>query len=145
MDGTRLLAQGEPLTLTDGRQVSIRYGMRSLLELERRFGGLAAVQGAISQDGTGPMIEPSLQLISCGLLHEHDGNGAPLTPDRLAELLPADGYQRAVETAAKAMHEAFPTPAQGELASGAANGSPGPSGTTPRPSSSDAPTTSGGV
>ncbi len=143
MDGARLLAEGEPLELLDGSTVRVRFGMRSLLELERRFGGLAAVQSSISQDGTGAMIEPSFQLLACGLLHEHDRNGAPLTAERLADLLHPNDFQRAVETAAKAMGEAFPTPAQ-DGPGKAAVGSPGPSGTTPAPSPSGAAPTSSG-
>lgn len=145
MDGTRLLAEGEPLLLLNDHKVQIRYGMRSLLELERRFGGLAAVQGSISDDGTGPMVEPSLQLLACGLLHEHDGSGAPLTVDRIAELLPPDSFQVAVQTAAKAMEQAFPTPAQDESSGVASASSPGPSGTTPAPSPSGAASGSSGA
>lgn len=146
-DGARLLAAGEPITLANGHTVNVRYGMRSLLELERRFGGLAHVQSAISDDGTGAMVEPSLQLVTCGLLHEHDGNGAPLTVDRLAELLPPELFQTAVQTAARAMEGAFPTPAAAAPAAAApaSDGFPGQSGTTPRPSSSDALTMSGGA
>ena len=137
----KLVAEGKPLTLTDGSVVQIKYGMRSLLELERRFGGLSQIQTAISDDGTGKMVEPSLQLLSCGLLHAHDAQGAPLTVDKLADLLAPADFQEAVQTAAAAMSEAFPTPA---AAPAAPEPSPGAPGTTAPPSPSAEPTSSSG-
>jgi hypothetical protein len=142
---TQLAAEGEPLTLTNGHQVRIRYGMKSLMRLEDTFGGLKNI--AVDTDGTKPIIGPLMDLLACGLLHEHDGQGAPLTREHLAELVDPKDFQRVLETAGKALSDAFPTlqaPAALAAPEAPTQAFPGPSGTTSAPSSTDAPITTSG-
>lgn len=150
--GTQLAADGTKLTLPSGHVVRVRYGFRALLALEQHFGGLANIQAAVSQNAEGAALQPLVHMLAAGLLREHDGTGAPLTYDRLADVLdetpPAQVQPfltAAGEAVAAAMAEAFPPASkdaegndQGQTAS------PGPTGTTPPPSSSDAPTTPSG-
>lgn len=137
--------EGEPLQLLDGRTVHVKYGMRGLMRLEDAFGSLAAVQTQISQDGTGAVFTPAMKLLACGLLHEHDGAGAPLSdPERLADLIAPERFQDAVSAAGRALQRAFPNaPQVGAAETAPEQPSRGESGTTSAPSSSDAPMMSG--
>lgn len=107
MSAARLAAEGQPITLNNDRIVRVRYSMKSLLRLEDVFGGLGNIN--IDTDGKTPMIGPMFNLLAAGLLHEHDGNGAPLTADRLADLIDPLDFQAVSEVAGKALAEAFPT------------------------------------
>lgn len=145
--------QGEPLALTDGRTVHVKYGMRGLMQIEQTFGSLGAVQGAVSQDGSGQVFTPALKLLAAGLIGQHDGNGAPLNDvDRLADLIDPAAFQDAVSAAGKALVAAFPNAPQvgatteAEVASPTTTAPPfpGPTGTTPPPSPLAEQTPSGG-
>lgn len=139
--GQRLAAEGRTITLNNGHPVTIRYGMKSLLRLEEMFGSL----GAIDTSSTDvPIISNVLKLMSAGLIHEHDGQGAPLTVDRLADLLDPKDFQALGEIAATALGEAFPTQTAVAAVPDASD-SPGTTGTTQPPSPSDAPTSSSGA
>lgn len=134
----RIVYTGEPIELLSGRVVSVKYGMRSLMELERRFGGLGKVQSSISTDGSGASIEPTLQLVSAGLLHEHGENGAPLTVEQLADELDPAKLQEYVAAAGRALTRAFPQqPVVADAADvpqqAASTGSPSTPGTTSAP------------
>lgn len=139
--GPRLAAEGRTINLSNGHPVTIRYGMKSLLRLEEMFGSLSAID---TSSDKAPIIGNVLRLMSAGLLHEHDGEGAPLTVDRLADLLAPQDFQRLGEIAAQALGEAFPTQTA-EAAETAPGDSLGMTGTTPPPSPSDAPTSSSGA
>ena len=133
-DAARLAAPGFPITLVTGQVVHCRYGMAALMRLEDRFGGLAAMQSAISLDGSGPMIGPAVALIAAGLSHEHNGEGAPLSnPDLLADLLDPSQLETYLAAAGLALQQAFPagkagTPGEAQAAPAA---SPSMTGTTP--------------
>lgn len=136
--GQRLLAQGAPLTLTDGRMVNVRYDMRALVLIEQHFGSTTAMAVELS-DPTGRKFTALVHALACGLTHEG------LDYDALLDLLhpsQVDAYDEAME---KAWDEAFPPAEEPDPnLSGEAN-SPGSVGTeTPR-STSDAPMVSSGV
>lgn len=150
--GAQLAAAGAPLTLPNGHAVRVRFGFRALMQLEQEFGGLGNIQAAVSRDGSGETLKPTLMMLAAGLQKQHDGAGAPLTFDRLADLLddaPPSEVQQWLEVAGEAvtaaMVEAFPPPkdAEGNEPTDP-TASPGLTGTTPPPSASDAQTTPSG-
>lgn len=148
--GQQIAAAGAPLTLPNTHPVRVRFSFRALMQLEQQFGGLGNIQTAM--DGSGVTLGPLLQMLAAGLLREHDGAGAPLTYDRLADLLddaaPADVQTflaAAGEAVGVALVEAFPTAAKDAVGNDQAQvAAPGLTGTTPALSSSDVPTTSSG-
>jgi hypothetical protein len=139
--GSRLSADGREIALLDGHRVTIRYGMKSLLRLEEMFGSLSAIDTSSSD---APIIGNILRLISAGLVHEKDSHGAPLTVDRLADLLDPRDFQALGEIAAQALGEAFPTPPAEETVA-VPSGSLGTTGSTPPLSRSDAAMSSSGA
>lgn len=50
-EGTRLLAQGRPITLADGSTVHLRYGLHALALLEQEFGTLASMYRIVTAKG----------------------------------------------------------------------------------------------
>lgn len=138
----RLAGEGKPFTLNNNRTVHVRYSMKSLLRLEEVFGGLGNIN--IDTDGKSPMIRPMFDLLAAGLLHEHDGTGAPLTSERLADLIEPLDFQAVSQVAGQALAEAFPTLHPAGNAPEENNGSPGTTGTTSEPSSSAAPLVTSG-
>jgi hypothetical protein len=145
-DLARLRARGVPVELIDGSTLNLRFDMWTLGLLEEEFGGLARVQGAISQDGTGPMISPTRKLIYFAMLAELGYD----TPEREAvtKLDPAK-FREYVDAVNEALNQALPPKAEGTAdptpPATATNGSHGVSSTTSPPSSSvEAITTSGG-
>jgi hypothetical protein len=144
------------LTLTTGREVPLRYGMLSVLRLEETFGSLNAMRVAFNAAaaGEGPIVGPTLGILCAGLLEEHDGNGGRLSNlETLAPLLDQDLIQEYAAVAGQALLRAFPkaaasageAPGEATAPTLPAVTSPGPSGTTSAPSSSDAATTSSGA
>ena len=100
--GTRLLAQGAPLTLTDGRTVHVRFGMRALAQIEQHFGSITHMTVELNKP-SGKKFTAAVHVLAAGLGHE-DG----LDYDTLLDLLhPAqmDAYDQALEAA---WDEAFP-------------------------------------
>lgn len=138
--------EGEPLTLTNGREVRIKYGMRGLLRLEEEFGGLGNIGEVVRGQG-GRVLASTMTLLACGLLGEHDGSGAPLTADRLADLLDPTRFHDYGNAAGRALSAAFPQAPQDGAAQQAdpQTDSRGPSGTTSLSSSSVAATPSSGA
>lgn len=141
----------QPVTLLNGRTVTLRYGFRSMRRLEQMFGSLGEMARQQQAGGDGTMYEATAKMLACGMLHEHDGEGAPLTVDRLDDLLDPAKIDVYLEAATAALALAFPAEAEEVVAQGppagdvaAATDSPGAPGTTPPPSSSDAPTPSSG-
>lgn len=148
-DAARLAAAGVPLTLANGRTVNLRYGFRGLVALEDEFGGIAAVETAISGDMTGPALRPLAKALACGLGGEHDGQGQPLTAERLVndELLTPLAIKDYAEAFRAALQQAFPPAADApatDATTPAADPSRGQTGTTSAPSPSDGPTPSSG-
>lgn len=148
-DPARIAGTGKTIKLKGDREVPLRYGFRALVHIETNFGGIGAVQSAVSTNLNGAIFTPLLNLLEAGLLDEHDGAGAPLKGDRLADLLIPALFQHYITTAGEALAEAFPTPAPAELPQEpttslvASQGSPGTTGTTSAPSPSVAATTTG--
>lgn len=99
--GTRLLAQGAPLTLTDGRTVHVRYDMRALVLIEQHFGSTTHMAVQLS-DPAGKKFTALVHALACGLTREG------LDYDALLDLLhpsDVDSYDEAMEAA---WNEAFP-------------------------------------
>lgn len=101
-ESDRVLAAGVPIELSDGRQVTLRYGNRALKLLEDRFGGLGAVQDIVSSDGTGPVIGPLMDLLAAGLVREG------LSADDLLDLTDPSDIESYVDAIARALEQAFP-------------------------------------
>jgi hypothetical protein len=129
-EATALAAEGFPVTLNDGRVVHIRYTLRSLLWIEQHHGSLEALMVDSESQG---LYTKTLSFIAAGLLHEHDGEGAPLTVDRLGDLIDIPAHGDAMTVANKAWAQAFPTPPAKTPAPKKAKASPGTSGTTSQP------------
>jgi hypothetical protein len=136
-DSDRLLAAGTPLALTDGREVSLKYGMRSLKILEDQFGDLRTAQNSLA--GGGKTIGPLMDLLSAGLLHEG------ITADELLDLVDPQRLEEYSQALVKAFEVAFPDAVgKAEELLAATNGSSGPSSTTRPRSHSGAATRSSG-
>lgn len=125
--------RGEPFTLA-GRDLRVRYTMRSLLFIEERFGSITAMQEQISRGSGGPILTIGLDLLAAGLLHEHDGAGAPLTREELVELVDPRTIGEVLDMCGRALQAAFPQPDPAQEASGSGSASPGPTGSTSAPS-----------
>lgn len=141
--GEQLLAEGEPIVLTNGQKVHLRYPMTAILWLSRKgfWGEPKTAEAAELSD-----VEKTLGLMAGGLMHEHDEKGAPLTIDRLAELVDYRDWEELEERVQAAVREAMPPKQRAALdkAMEEAQTSPGQSGTTSPPSSSGEPTNSSG-
>lgn len=122
--------------------------MRSMKQLEERYGSLHAVNEQIQEllgdngDNVAPVAKPYtaiLPLVAAGLLHEaisEDALGDALTPDRWVEL-------RSVLV--DAINESFPDSGKAEEADAPTEASPGRTSTTSSPSDSVAAMTSSGT
>lgn len=137
-ESDRILAPGVPITLTDGREVRVRYGMRALKMLEDEFGGLGAVEDVL--DGNGKMIGPIVMMLAAGLSHEH------ISADELLDLTDPAELASYGDAVSAAFGQAFPQASQGNVeGNGASEGpSPGQTSTTSLPSVSDGLTTPSG-
>lgn len=134
LDADRIAAEGIALTLA-GRQVHVRYTMRSWRQVEARFGSMSAALAALrwmaSPDDVEPVAKPvdaTVTLLAAGLLHEG------LTEDDLwdcTDIHELHAYQAAI---LEAINQGTPGPGPGKEA--AADGSPGAITTTPSPSAS---------
>ena len=137
--GTRLLAQGAPLTLTDGRTVNVRYDMRALVLIEQHFGSTTAMAVELS-DPTGKKFTALIHALACGLTHEG------LDYDALLDLLhpsQVEEYDQAMEAA---WDEAFPPAEEPDPnLAGETQSSPGSDGIGTPPSTSVAAMASSGV
>lgn len=142
-DADRIAAAGISLTLA-GRQVQVRYTMRSWRLVEARFGSMSAALAALRWMSTPDQAEPvakpvdaTITLLAAGLLHEG------LTEDDLwdaTNITDLHAYQAAV---LEAVNQGTPGPGPGKDA--AADGSPGATTTTPSPSGSAAAMASSGT
>lgn len=136
-EGQRITAKGYPITLTDGREVRLRFGMAAILQLEEDFGSLGAVQEALKNlTPQGRVFGPVVDLLAAGLSH-HGITRAELIG---GDLLALDGLEHYAEQLGRAFAEAFPSMkvgGQGNVQGPAV--SRGASGTTSARSSSAAP------
>lgn len=135
-DSDRILAEGVPIELIDGRKVSLRFTMRSLKMLEDAFGNLDAADQALASD---KVVNGLTTWLAAGLVHEG------ITQDELLDVLRTDRpalseYGAAIRSAAaQAMGESSGPKAKGR------SRSTGRGGTTPPPLSSVEPMTSSGT
>ena len=147
-DADRLVAAGIPLTL-GGREVRVRYTLRSWKEAEDRFETTANVLGLL-RGLTTPNHPEAIEvkkdvgtvipLLWCGLLHEG------LTLDDVFELGNMRDLRIYVDAIMDAVSEGTPGPGSGkEGAVGEMAASPGPTTTTPSPSDTAAAMASSGA
>lgn len=66
--GYDLLGDGPSIDLTDGTTVQLRYPMRSIALLERRYGSISRVQSAIDTTGQGAAFGPIIELVGAGCM-----------------------------------------------------------------------------
>lgn len=137
-----------------GIDVTVVYTFAALALVEDEFGSVQLALGALAQKVN--QAKTTARLLACGLAHEVGPDGEPLSDvDCLYPFLDtarADDYQEAiVDALANALpavraaidrqeEETEPDPTEGETTTD----SPGPTGTTSPPSSSDDPTPSSG-
>lgn len=153
-DADRIAAEGVPLTLRDGRSVHLRYSMRSLYEMERRWGAIADATTALNDllpESIGETaknrkpVSTVLPLLALGLVHEGITEDDLLDQPLLHLHEMANGYLDAI---AEALKQAFPSPekpGKGEAAAENGTASTGPASTTPPPSALVAATSSSGA
>lgn len=139
-EADRIAAAGIPLTL-GGREVRVRYTLRSWKEAEDRFGSLEEVLAILRRllaDEEPKPVGTTMTLLWAGLLHEG------LSLDELYEL--GDIHERGVYANAilEAVTQGTPRPGSGKDAAAAVD-SPGPTTTTPSPSDTAAAMASSGV
>lgn len=142
-DADRIAAEGIPLTLA-GRQVQVRYTMRSWRLVEARFGSMSAALAALrwmaKPDDVEPVAKPvdaTITLLAAGLLHEGLSEDDLWDATNITDL---HAYQAAV---LEAINQGTPGPGPGKDV--AADGFPGATTTTPSPSASAAAMASSGT
>ena len=139
-DADRIAAEGIPLTL-GGREVRVRYTLRSWKEAEDRFGSLEEVLAIMRRllAGEEPKeVGTTVTLLWAGLLHE----GLSLNDVyELGDIYERGTYQQAI---LNAISEGTPGPGPGKDEVAAAD-SPGATTTSPSPSDSVAAMASSGV
>lgn len=136
MDGTKIAAQGAKLTLTDGRVVAVRFGMRELSRLEDTFGSMQGVQAALTDAPFGSLVKA----LAIGTQREG------VTLDALWDLLEPAMYVEYGRIIDAALSEAFPDEAgSGNDQADPTSASPGGTTTTSPSSSSAAPSGSSGA
>ena len=99
-EAQRLVASGIPLTLTDGRTVTLRYDMRALVEIEKAFGSLDKMQDALGEGA--PVLTSTVKVLAAGLTREG------FTADSLVDLLDVSKLAEYAEKMQEALAEAFP-------------------------------------
>lgn len=137
-DADRLLAEGAPITLRDGRVVHLRYGFRGLLELERRLGSTREIDAAILEilNAEGLAYTKLSHFICAGLTHVEGF----ASDDELLELLDSKRLFAYGKAVGDALAEAFPeAETNGDRGKARRNNGRGDAGITRRQSSSAAP------
>lgn len=94
-------AEGAAIRLLDGRTLDLKYGMRSLIALEDRFGSTAAVVRAFDAEGAQRPIGMVVDMIACGLRHHE------ISEDELVELLDPKRLAEYGEAAVTALNAAL--------------------------------------
>ena len=139
-DADRIAAAGIPLTL-GGREVRVRYTLRSWKEAEDRFGSLRevfAIMGRLSDGSEDKQVGTLIPLLWMGLLHEG------MTEHEVFEagdILLLSEYRDAILAA---IDQGSSEPGRGKDAAAAVD-SPGPTTTTPSPSATAAAMASSGT
>lgn len=139
-ESDRLLAEGIPLDLANGRAVKVRYSLRSLKVFEDVYGSVGVVQELLAGLFTGEnkkTVSTVVPVLAIGLAHEG------IAEDELYDLLDIGEIPTYLNAIASALEQAFPPPSTGGKAEGEAP-SPGATSTTPPPGASDATTNSSG-
>lgn len=137
MTTNKLLARGSKLTLTDGRVVHARFGMRELADLEDKFGSIVASQEALE---SGKTFKSTVEILAIAVAHEG------ITLNDLWDLLEPARFADYFEVIGAAMGEAFPSQdGPGNSEAGATTGSPSDTGSTSPSSSSAGPNKSSGI
>jgi hypothetical protein len=131
---------GQPITLTDGEQVTLRYTMRGLARIEDTVGPLGTIQDALG-GGERPMIRPLVALLAAGL------DDPRLTPEALLDLLDVARLSEYATAIAQALETALPAqdpPANPPTPQDAqATGSPGATYSSQPPAGASGSTSSG--
>lgn len=137
-----------------GQSVTIVYSFRALALVEEHFGSVGMALASLTSKNH--QATSTAQMLACGLAHEVDAGGAPLSElDALYPLLDSEqlgDYQTAIvealanavpaiRAAVDAENEDESDPTKGS----ATQSSPGNSGSTSRPSSSDEATANSGA
>ena len=119
-DADRIAADGEQITLADGSTRTIRFDLRAMLGIERRFGSVGMFSRKLERGMATGGIEPTLAGLEIALQGEpklsEDELGSALDPKRFTE------YQDAV---ALAFMQALPKTEESGKESAPANNSPG--------------------
>lgn len=141
-DAERVIAEGVPLTLADGTEVRLRFGMRALKRLDTAYGGFERFGEVLSAHDTLTDMAPDL---FAAITAASVSNG--VTPEQLEahDPTPRD-LKRYRDAVFAALEQSFPERAPGEPGAdpptAQAEASPGPGSTTSPPSGSDAATPS---
>ncbi len=135
-DADRIAAAGIPLTL-GGREVRVRFTMRSWKEAEDRFGSLEEafsilrrMSSLVPEEQLGKPIGPTMAFLWMALIHEG------LTEDEVYYLCDIHDLLRYQAAILSALAEGTPGPGPGKDMGVVA--SPGPTTTTPSPSATGA-------
>jgi hypothetical protein len=141
-DSDRILAPGVPVTLIDGRTVTLRYGMRAMKAIEDRWGSVGEAMlllHGVLQGTTPKSIGTVVAFLADGLIHEG------LSEDALLDLTEFGAMARYIDSIADALDEALPTPSPGKAEDGETPAaSPGATTTTSSPSPSGGTTNGSG-
>ncbi|MDQ3573782.1 MAG: hypothetical protein M3404_02500 [Actinomycetota bacterium] len=104
-DADRIESRGIAFELEDGREIHLRYSMRSLKRLEERFGTLDAMDRALGPSDNGNEEKPTIGPL-CDFLHAGVVEDIALD-DLLVNLEPAK-LEQYMETLSAALDIAFP-------------------------------------
>lgn len=141
-DRERLRAAGRPVTLADGRELAVRFGLDELCRLEEEYGALAAFTSAINataEGGKGLFVTTLRKVLAIGLARHG------VTYEDLDTLFLLEQRWEYRDAIIDAYNEAMPPPTGSGKASAETSNSRGPTFSTPEPPVSAAPnTTSGG-
>lgn len=132
-DSDRLLAEGVPVELIDGRTLRLRFDFRALKKVEDRLGSLSALTAAIARGTSARWFEAVHVAMAAGLEH------AGVTYDELESLLDTRqsfAYRDAID---EALAQAFPRPDPSGKASVPTSDSPGETSTAQPATSEPAP------
>lgn len=138
-DADRLAAAGAALSIAN-HDFHVRYTPRSLKLLEDRYGSITKVGVVLAnmQSGDEPMISTVFFILACGLRHEEDALGQPITEDWLLDNGDSHALNEYAEQAFAALLESLPgqkpadptqarkrakpSPSNGQATSGSASG-----------------------
>jgi hypothetical protein len=148
-DSDRILAEGAPITLSDGRAVRLKYGMRALKRLEDTYGSTIAIDTAVQDvlNAKGKLLTTLSTLMLAGLMHEPPLNGeGTLTEDAIEELFDLKRVGEYALAVSNAFQQAFGFDEEPVKAKGKAKAaSPGPTGTDSQSSPAHAPKPTSGA